>query len=88
MLEGTKIVLSSLQQSLRYVFLSTLFCALLRTSHKKNTTGLIISYSLKWAGFFFFFFFLGGGGGRALAWFLRRNEAGISRRQQSVKGTL
>ena len=64
MLEGTKIVLSSLQQSLRYVFLSTLFCALLRTSHKKNTTGLIISYSLKWAGFFsfFFFFFLGGGG--------------------------
>ena len=85
MLEGTKIVLSSLQQSLRYVFLSTLFCALLRTSHKKNTTGLIISYSLKWAGFFSIFFFLGGGG---LAWFLRRNEAGISRRQQSVKGTL
>ena len=86
MLEGTKIVLSSLQQSLRYVFLSTLFCALLRTSHKKNTTGLIISYSLKWAGFFSIFFFFGGGGG--LAWFLIRNEAGISRRQQSVKGTL
>ena len=61
MLEGTKIVLSSLQQSLRYVFLSTLFCALLRTSHKKNTTGPIIFYSLKWAGFFLFF--LGGGGG-------------------------
>ena len=33
---------------------------------------------------FFLYFFLGGG----LAWFLRRNEAELSRRQQSVKGTL
>ena len=83
MLEGTKIVLFFIATILKIcISVHAVLCSSENQPQEKHNRTNHILFPF----FLFFFFFLGGGG--EVAWFFRRNEAGISRRQQSVKGTL
>ena len=84
MLEGTKIVLFFIATILKIcISVHAVLCSSENQPQEKHnrTNHILFPFFL----FFFFFFWEGGG---EVAWFFRRNEAGISRRQQSVKGTL
>ena len=83
MLEGTKIVLFFIATILKIcISVHAVLCSSENQPQEKHNRTNHILFP-----FFLFFFFFGRGGGE-VAWFFRRNEAGISRRQQSVKGTL
>ena len=83
MLEGTKIVLFFIATILKIcISVHAVLCSSENQPQEKHNRTNHILFPL--VGRIFLFFFGGGG----LAWFLRRNEAELSRRQQSVKGTL